>query len=84
MNVFFSTNLDQYKTNCFPNNLTQAPSVGDHIQVVDAFKQYYRDKRLPSYLEVRNVTWTEKGIECQLWYDELSVKIGQKNGVEMF
>lgn len=83
MKVQFQTNIDHYKRDCFPNNLTHVPRVGDFIMVTDAFKSHYKDKNLPLSLEVVKVTWTEKGVICELWYGELDVQKAKFAGVNL-
>lgn len=84
MKVVFKTNLDNYKTNCFPQNLTFPPRKGDKVLVNEAFGKYYADKKLPLRLEVVDVIWTEAGVICELWYTEIDVKAAKEFGVNLF
>ena len=68
MSIVFKTDLEEYKTNCFPDNLTQVPRVGDFIVVNELFLEYYMTKKLPCTLEVIKVFWTNKGVVCELGY----------------
>jgi hypothetical protein len=84
MKIVFRTNIDHYKTNCFPENITQAPRVGDLIVVTEVFADYYRGKRLPIMLEVVEVTWTEKGVLCELHYRDIDTQAAKLSGVNLF
>lgn len=84
MRVVFKTNIDHYKTNCFPENITIPPRKGETVLVVEAFGDYYAKKRLPLKLEVVDVIWTDKGIICELWYKENDIKAAKLSGVNLF
>lgn len=84
MLVIFKTNIDHYKTNCFPKNLVIPPRIGETVSVTDTFESHFRDKRLPTRLEVVDVIWTEDGVVCELWYKEIDVKSSMLSGVELF
>ena len=84
MKVAFKTNLDNYQTNCFPSNLDYPPRIGETVVVNEAFLSYYRDKKLPMSLEVVNVSWTERGVICELWYSKQSVEMAKACGIELF
>lgn len=84
MKIRFRTNLDHYQRTCFPENLTIPPRKGDKIMVNKEFVDYYRDKKLPIRLEVVDVTWSEDGIICELWYNETDHKIAALSGAELF
>lgn len=75
MNVVFKTNIDAYKTNCFPNNLGMPPRIGEKVLVTEVFEKHFSDKKLPLRLEVTDVTWTDKGAVCELHYNETDLKI---------
>jgi hypothetical protein len=66
MKVIFITSLEAYETNCFPDNITIPPRVGDNVAVVESLIDYYSEKNLPLWLKVTNVMWTEKGVICEL------------------
>ena len=84
MKVVFKTNLDNYKTNCFPENLTQSPQKGDKVLVNEVFVKYFADKKLPLSLEVVDVIWTEVGVVCELWYSANDITSAKLNGVNLF
>jgi hypothetical protein len=84
MKVVFNTNIDHYKTNCFPTNLTQVPRIGEKVLVNEVFGKYYADKKLPLRLEVIDVLWCEAGAIVELHYCEIDVKIANQNGVNLF
>ena len=84
MKVVFKTNLDNYQTNCFPENLTYPPRKGDKVLVSEVFVKYYADKKLPLSLEVVGVIWTEVGVVCELWYSQNDLKSAKLSGVNLF
>ena len=84
MKVIFRTNLDNYQTNCFPENLTTPPRVGEKVMVTEVFGSYFTSKKLPVKLEVVDVTWTDKGVLCELWYSEIDVKTAKQNNINLF
>mgnify|MGYP003412620908 FL=1 len=84
MKVVFKTNLDNYKTNCFPENLIYPPHKGDKVLVNEVFVKYFADKKLPLSLEVVDVIWTEVGVVCELWYSETDVRAAKEFGVNLF
>lgn len=84
MKIFFNTNLDHYKTNCFPENLQFVPRVGEKVMVTNVFFEWFKNKQLPIRLEVVNVTHTEQGVICELWYNESDLKIAKQAGANIF
>lgn len=82
--VVFKTNLDHYKTNCFPENLPIPPRIGEKVLVSEVFMSYFEDKKLPIRLQVVDVTWTDKGVICELWYNEQDKLIAINRGAELF
>lgn len=84
MTVKFRTNLDAYQTNCFPENLTIPPRIGEKVSVTEGFGSYFTNRKLPTKLEVVDVTWTDKGVVCELWYSEIDVKIAKQNNINLF
>lgn len=83
MKVIFKTNVDHYKTNCWPTNIDIPPRKGDTVMVVEAFDKHYQSKRLPTEMEVVNVTWTEKAVLCELWYKAIDVRLAELSGVKL-
>jgi hypothetical protein len=84
MRVYFKTNVDHYKTNCFPENLTFLPRKGEKVFVNKVFAEYFASKKLPLRLEVVDVYHTEDGVICELWYNETDKQIAEKNGAKLF
>ena len=82
--IYFHTNLDKYKTNCFPNDLKIVPRIGEMVSVVDVFRPHFQKQRLPTSLQVKNVTHSERGIFCELWLSEIDAKICKENNVNVF
>ena len=83
MKVTFRTNIDHYKTNCFPNNIETPPRIGETVSVTEAFADYYAKQKLPIQLEVINVTWTDKGVVCELWYKKIDIEAAKLSGVKL-
>lgn len=84
MKVIFRTNLDNYQTNCFPENIDIPPRKGELVEVAQVFIKYFRDKKLPIELEVVNVTWTENCVICELWYRDFDIKHAKINNINLF
>lgn len=84
MKIVFKTNLDNYKTNCFPENLNIPPRIGESVLVSEVFLEYYSKKKLPLRLEVVDVIWTNNGCVCELWYKQIDVDFAKMNGVNLF
>jgi hypothetical protein len=84
MKVVFRTNVDHYKTNCWPENLTIPPRIGEHVLVTEVFEQYYIGKRLPTKMKVHDVLWTNKGVICELVYRDIDIEKAKISGVNLF
>ena len=84
MKVVFKTNLDQYKTNCFPTNITHPPRKGDKVMVTEVFGEYFLKQKLPVSLEVVDVVWTEYAVVCELWYNKVDLEICKSSGAKPF
>lgn len=84
MIVKFRTNLDRYQTNCFPDNLTMPPRINEKVMVTEVFISYFENQKLPIRLQVVDVTWTDKGVICELWYTENDLKAMKLSGVNPF
>jgi len=82
--VVFQTNIDHYKTNCFPENLTIPPRIGEKVLVSEVFISYFEDKKLPIRLEVIDVIWSDKGVICLLWYNQNDKLVAINRGAELF
>lgn len=84
MKIVFKTQVDAYKTNCWPENLTQVPRIGDTVVVKEAFTGYYSNKKLPLQMEVVDVTWMDIGVVCELHYKEIDIKIAAQNKTNLY
>lgn len=84
MKVIFKTNLDNYRTNCFPDNLTIPPRIGENVMVTKVFFAYFTNKNLPVKLKVVDVTWTDKVVFCELWYSEIDIKMAKQNNINLY
>lgn len=82
MNIKFQTNIDAYKTNCFPENLTFVPRKGEFVFVSSVFVNYFKEKKLPIKLEVVSVNHTEQGIYVELWYNDTDRKLAELAGAK--
>jgi hypothetical protein len=81
MKVVFRTNIDAYnEKRCFPDHLDAVPRKGEYVEVLPEYIGYYRDKHLPTRLEVVSITWKERNMgasiyetyaEVELWYNQL-------------
>ena len=92
MKVIFKTNIDAYnERQPFPNHFTEVPRKGDKILVRSIYETVYRNLKLPIRLEVVDVSWSEVTgdslgtlnetvIICELWYNELDLKISKVAG----
>lgn len=83
MKVLFKTNIDNYKTNCWPI-LAMPPRKGESVSVVKVFEKYYSDKKLPTKLEVVDVTWHEEVVLCELWYRNIDIESAKASGTNLF
>jgi len=83
MRVIFKTNIDHYKTNCFPTNLEIPPRIGDTVLVTEVFLDYYAKQKLPVSLEVVDVIWTEKGVVCDLWYKKIDIEAAKLSNIKL-
>lgn len=84
MKIIFRTNIDHYKTNCFPENLQIPPRIGDTVVVNEVFIDYYAKRKLPIGLVVIDVAWSEKGVVCELWYKHSDIEAAKLTGVKLF
>jgi len=84
MLVLLKTNIDQYKTNCFPEDLKAVPRVGETVMVTKVFIEYFEKKQFPTTLEVVNVIHTDNGVVCELWYRAVDVRMAKQQGVNLF
>jgi len=82
--IIFRTNIDAYKTNCFPINLTHLPRKGDLVSVVEVFGRHYIDKGLPTSLEVKSILHTERGVLCELNFSKTQLEAYKLSGVNPY
>ncbi len=83
MKVIFKTNVDHYRTNCFPTNIEIPPRIGETVLVTEVFSDYYGKQKLPLRMEVVDVIWTDKGVICELWYKKNDVEAAKLSGVKL-
>lgn len=84
MKVIFKTNVDSYKTNCWPDNINTPPRIGETVLVVPAFIPYFNSKKLPIRMEVVNVIWGENSVICELWYNKIDMVSANISGKNLF
>lgn len=84
MKIKFSTNIDRYNTNCFPENLTFVPRIGESVYVTKVFVEYFSSRKLPLRLKVVDVIHTEFWVICELHYHETDIKIAKINNVNLY
>lgn len=83
--VVFSTNIDNYNsTRPFPADYTFVPRKGESVSVTDVFTSYYRDKGLPTKLEVVGITYYENRVVCELHYSENDVRLANLSGINLY
>ncbi len=79
--IICSTNLDNYSASMFPS-LQYIPRKGEFVEVLDVYKEHLRNKSLPRRLEVVNVTYMEKIVQVELWYNQQDIEIAKiKNAI---
>lgn len=84
MKIIFKTNIDEYdRLDVFPRNFDLVPRKGEKVMVKEEVASYYRNKRLPTRLEVVDVTYTISEVICELWYNELDAQIAKQNGAKL-
>ena len=83
MRVLFKTNIDNYQTNCFPENLPFVPRIGEKVMVTNVFVQWFKNKKLPIRLEVFDVIYSDQGVVCELWYNKTDLKIAKQAGANV-
>lgn len=84
MNIFFSCNIDHYKSSHFDNTMTQVPRVGETVLVSHEYLYYFKSRKLPLRLEVVDVVWSGNTVVCELWYKKNDVDSAKLSGVNLF
>ncbi len=59
------------------------PRIGEKILVTEVFVNYYAKQKLPLTLNVVDVIWTDKGVLCELWYNQQDVEFAKLLGVKL-
>ena len=63
MVVVFKTNIDAYnEKRCFSEHMSAVPRKGDKILVLPQYESYYRNLKLPTRLEVVDISWSEREV----------------------
>lgn len=83
MKIIFHTNVDHYKTNCWPTITEAVPRIGDTVMVTEVFFQYFESKKLPLQMKVVDVVWTDHGVVCELWYRDVDIEAAKLSGVKL-
>lgn len=85
MKVVFTTNIDHYNNrDVFTTKIQSVPRIGDTVSVKDSMIQFYREKGLPSRLEVTSVTWMEELVICELHYSQHQLEIYKHSSISLF
>lgn len=83
MEIIFKTNIDAYNVNDFQftyGNNTRVPVVGEKIHVSDSRESYFRSKKLPTRLEVKDVNWYWNKVEIELHYNKTDLEFCIQGG----
>jgi hypothetical protein len=84
MKIYFRTNLDNYNSAYFPQDLCFVPRIGESVEVIVGVKSHLKSKKLPFKLKVVNVTYSENFVDCELWYHESDIKMAELNKIDLF
>lgn len=81
MKIKLHTNVDRYNEYpCWPE-LSFPPRVGEIVEVLDTFVSHFRNQKMPTRMEVTQVTHSEFGIRCELWFTATDVQAMSQNGI---
>ena len=81
MSIKLTTNVDNYKR-AFPNwKFSFPPRIGEKVYIDNALFSVFRNKRLPIYMEVVDVSYYEDSVEVELWFSEISMSIAKGLGI---
>lgn len=81
--IICRTNLDNYSASMFPS-LQYVPRKGEFVEVLEIYKETLRNKSLPIRLEVVNVTYMEKFVHVELWYNQHDIEIAKIKNANLF
>lgn len=84
MKVKFQTNLDKYESSYFPSNLEIPPRIGEKVEVCSCVIEFLQIQKLPTRLEVRDVTYNGFGAVVELHYNETDLKIALANDAGVY
>ena len=84
MKILIQSNIDAYKTNCFPTNLAHVPRKGEYVAVTKAFEDHYIKKGLPTRLVTTSVIHAEYGVVVKVHYSETQIELMQTAGTNMY
>ncbi len=88
--INFKTQIDNYKGGKFPDNFVMVPNKGDLIEVLPIQKQFFRNKSLPTRLEVVSIIhkYDERNfvqeVEVELHYNKQDAEIAIANKVNLY
>jgi len=81
MKIIFTTNIDAYKNkSCFPSHLEFVPRIGEKVSTILDWTDIFKKKKLPTRLEVVDVTHTLTGVIVELWYNKQDLEIATLAG----
>jgi hypothetical protein len=82
MKIVFSTNLDAYKVSWFPDDLPFVPRIGEKVAVIESVLYHLKSQKLPTRLEVVDVTYTEQFVAVELWYNKTDKELADIAGAK--
>lgn len=82
--ILFRCALDAYSSCHFPKSLPVVPRIGEKVEVTSDYISHFTEKRFPTTLEVKNVTYAESGVVCELWISKLDAEILKANNINIF
>lgn len=84
MKIYFKTNLDWYSGASFPVLENIVPRKGEIVSVHQQSLSFCEHNKIPSQLEVVNVTYYYDRVICELWYRDIDIKWAElsENGLK--
>ena len=76
MDICLHTNIDSYSAIVWPI-LNYVPRIGEHVEIPSVFHQTFAKRKLPYRLQVVDVTYKEKIVLIEMWFDPTDVKLWQ-------